>query len=215
MKYIRVYNYSSSPVILHGMNRDYTVEGRVDEHPMIEDIPEDEVNYINGKSNVFRTGMLRFDDSDTESMMEQLREIKWKETLMTEEDIEDAILHPTTEKLRRIVACNDRATIERYRAALVRIQNDGVYGVSTIADSVIRKRFTEITNGVAVSKITVPEGIKVVDNAAAAADYDAVKSQNEAMAEQIAEMQKQLDELRAVKEPAKTTRKTKTTKTEA
>lgn len=215
MKYIRVYNYSSSPVILHGMNRDYTVEGRVDEHPMIEDIPEDEVNYINGKSNVFRTGMLRFDDSDTESMMEQLREIKWKETLMTEEDIEDAILHPTTEKLRRIVACNDRATIERYRAALVRIQNDGVYGVSTIADSVIRKRFTEITNGVAVSKITVPEGIKVVDNAAAAADYDAVKSQNEAMAEQIAEMQKQLDELRAAKEPAKTTRKTKTTKTEA
>lgn len=215
MKYIRVYNYSSSPVILHGMNRDYTVEGRIDEHPMIEDIPEDEINYINGKSNVFRTGMLRFDDNDVDSMMEQLREIKWKETLMTEENIEDAILHPTTEKLRRIVACNDRATMERYRAALVRIQNDGVYGVSTIADSVIRKRFTEITNGVTVSKITVPEGIKVVDNAAVAADYDAVKSQNEAMAEQIAEMQKQLDELRAAKEPAKTTRKTKTTKTEA
>lgn len=215
MKYIRVYNYSSSPVILHGMNRDYTVEGRVNEHPMIEDIPEDEVNYINGKSNVFRTGMLRFDDNDVDSMMEQLREIKWKETLMTEENIEDAILHPTTEKLRRIVACNDRATIERYRAALVRIQNDGVYGVSTIADSVIRKRFTEITNGVTVSKITVPEGIKVIDNAAVATDYDAVKSQNEAMAAQIVEMQKQLDELRAAKEPAKTTRKTKTTKTEA
>ena len=215
MKYIRVYNYSSSPIILHGMNRDYTVEGRVNEHPMIEDIPEDEVNYINGKSNVFRTGMLRFDDNDVDSMMEQLREIKWKETLMTEENIEDAILHPTTEKLRRIVACNDRATIERYRAALVRIQNDGVYGVSTIADSVIRKRFTEITNGVTVSKIAVPEGINVVDNAAVAADYDTVKSQNEAMAAQIVEMQKQLDELRAAKEPAKTTRKTKTTKTEA
>lgn len=215
MKYIRVYNYSSSPIILHGMNRDYTVEGRIDEHPMIEDIPEDEINYINGKSNVFRTGMLRFNDNDVDSMMEQLREIKWKETLMTEENIEDAILHPTTEKLRRIVACNDRATIERYRAALVRIQNDGVYGVSTIADSVIRKRFTEITNGVTVSKIAVPEGINVVDNAAVAADYDTVKSQNEAMVAQIAEMQKQLDELRAVKEPAKTTRKTKTTKTEA
>lgn len=213
MRYIRVYNYSPSPVVLHGLNRDYTVNGRINESPMIEDIPEEEVNYINGKSNVFRNGILRFDDHETDSIMEMLRNPNWKETVLTEADIEDAIVHPSTEKLRRIVACTDRFSIERYRAALVRIQSAGVDGVSAIADRVIRQRFNEIANGIVASRIVVPEGIEVRRKDDETTAYEAMKSENQAMAQQLAELQKQLDELRSAQKAARATRKTNTPKT--
>lgn len=211
MKYIRVYNESSSPVVLKGLTRTYVIDGRDGHNPMIEDIPEDDVHYINGRCDVFRTGRLHFDESEVESIMEKLRNPNWRKQLMSDDDIYAVILNPTAENLRLITKCMTRPEIERYRSAMVSLQNAN-RGVSDVMSRVVRERFAELANGVLASRIVLPDDA-VLNRNNAQHDIEAMKNENEAMRTQMAEMQKQLEALLAAQAPAK--EKTKTTRAKA
>lgn len=209
MRYIRVYNESASPVTLRGLLRTYVVGGRIDAAPMIEDIPFEDVSYINGRCDVFRTGRLKFDESEADAIMEELRIPNWREKQMTTEKLDDVILHPTTEKLRAIISCRTRPEIERYRAALVNAQNANK-AVTELVNRVVRQRFSEIANGITTSKIVLPEDYFERRTDPKEKELEELKMKNAEMAEQMLIMQKQLADLLAAKEkPEKTKTRSK------
>lgn len=211
MKYIRVYNESPSPVVLKGLMRTYVIDGRDGRNPMIEDIPEDDVYYINGRCDVFRTGRLHFDEAEVDAIMEMLRNPNWRNLVMSDDDVDAVILHPSVENLERIVKCTTRPEIERYRAAMVSLQNAN-RGVADVMARVVRDRFAELANGITVSRIVLPND-DVVRRNNPLHDIEAMKSENEAMRNQMAELQKQLEALLAAQTPAK--EKPKTTRAKA
>lgn len=215
MKYIRVYNESASPVILKGLNRAYVVNGRTGRDPMIEDIPADDVYYINGKSDVFRVGRLRFDDAEADAIMEELRNPNWRDTVMTSDMIDELIMTPTNDSLRRIIDCTSRPQIERYRAAMVSLQNAN-RGVADIVSRVIRERYSEIANGITTSRIVLPGDERLKHYGDKGAEERAeLKKENAEMKSMLEAMQKQLAALQAAQAKADKPEKPKTTRTKA
>jgi len=192
-KYIKVYNYARTPVILHGMNKDYVVEGTTsDERTSSENVLTDDVVYINDRSSVFRTGTLRFEDTEVEEMMEMLGNDNWRSTYITDPEIEDAILHPTYDAMLRILKTTNMGMIERYRGILVKIQTIGMQGVSEYVDYIIRERFRELGNGKIVSGIVLtPE--RFVSTAAEKQAAD-LQKENEALMKAVEALKKQLTE---------------------
>lgn len=190
MGYIRVYNDTHSPVILHGLNRDYTVAPANEVRSGSEDLPEEDVLYIASKSSVFERGTLRFEDGVMEQMMEKLRKPNWRKTYVTQADIEDVILHPTYENMMQVVAITSNTMIERYRGVLVQLQNKGQYGVSERVERVIRQRWEELRGGRVQSRITFPPDYFKVAAPAPDPKY-------EAMAAKQATLEAELERLRA------------------
>ena len=90
-------------------------------------------------------------------MHEELGNYNWKDTVLTRKQINDIILHPTYEKMKRIVAVTDVQMIERFRSELIRVNTLAIEGVSRYVEYIINERFAEITVGKRNSAIILRE----------------------------------------------------------
>lgn len=198
--HIKVFNYTNSKICVESANRGYVFDPIKDSVPSLEVMSFDEIEYINSKGEIFRSGALRFEESQEEEIFEALRYPQWRDTLISEDDIDDIIFNPTIENQKRLISIKNTGTIERIRAKLVYYNNLEKDGVSHKITNMINERFDELRRGAYNSKIVVGE-IKRVNTAD---EIEGIKEQNETLKDELEKMKAMMSEMLAKKAESET-----------
>ena len=194
MKTINVLNYNQNIVIVSTKHDSYTIEPAINsENPTSLPLSLDEILYINGNSAAFKTGILRFPEEIEKEMYEDYLRIPNWEDLLTIQDIEKIILHPTIEGLTKIINIKDTGMFDRVRGVFVRLKNTNDDDISLRVEKIIQARLDELRRGVRNTEII----IKAKDTVApiATEEVDELKEQNKLLQEQMANMQKMMEQM--------------------
>lgn len=183
-----LYNYSTSKIIVALRDGSIVVESGTRDRPAVCLLTMSELQQVASSSPVISAGYLRPAKEDAKYIYEMLRIRDWQ-NILTEEDIEDMIIHPTVEGLTKLISIKDAFYYERIYGIFVGLKNVNV----PIADNVARLlkgRYRELQRG----KINTEYVIKEKDIPAAA--FTAVdKSEN---ADKIAVLEDELSNKDAI-----------------
>lgn len=190
---INVLNYNENRVSVEvAPNKSYSFEPSPDGiTPTVIPMTIDEIRYANN-SSAFKNGTLFFDKTREEEIYKELNIIDW-ENILTNDNIREIILHPTYDGLSRIVAIRDSAAFERVRAVFHKLKQDNTYDISVRVAQIINARYKELINRKIKSSITLTK--KDIPEIANSAEVDELKAQNAAMQEQMAQMQKLIEQM--------------------
>jgi len=177
-KDVRVYNECPFQVNLVGQRRDYIFPPCIDGEPTMNFVDFEEIEYAHSRGKVFNIGLLIFSEEDREGMYEALGIRNWQDKVWFNDDIKDIILHPTVEKMQRVIDVKDLITFERIRGMMVRFMNEK-RDVSQNVINLVNARYRELNAGVSSSKIVIRP-----------ADIEATVS-----ADEVADLKKQLADM--------------------
>lgn len=190
-----VFNYSKSPVGVRTRNDSYIIEGGNSESPASMPFTIDEIVQINNGSEVFKSGLLRFEKEYEAEIYEELRIRDWQD-IMTDDDIETILKNPSVENLKKIIAIKSEFYFERIYGVYMGLFNAG-FPISQNVQNILRGRRYEFAHNRLTSQIPLEkptnENVKVRD------EVDELKTQNENMAKQLAEMKAMMDKMSANK----------------
>lgn len=180
-----VLNHSASPVAVSTKYDSFMVDGGTPESPGSLPLSFDEIAVVNSKSPVFKIGILRFEPAYEAELYEALSIPNWKE-IMTDEQIEDALLNPTMETSQKILDIQNDAYFERVRGAMVGLRNAGV-DITVKMERMIEQRREEF------ARRQRKTSIRLVPNepqktAPSQAEFDAMKEQLAQMQAMMAKM---------------------------
>lgn len=185
-----VLNYSPSQVAISTKYESYLVPGGTLESPGTLPLTFDEIAVVNSTSPVFKIGLLRFEPKDEEEMYDALSIVDWRD-ILTEEKIEDILLHPTKEDLERILAIDNIAYFERIRGVLIGLKSAGV-DVSNRVDNLIEKRRIELAKHQRKTSIQLVDR-KQPEEQPSKEEFDSMKKQLADMREMMAKLLSQSD----------------------
>lgn len=168
-------------------------------------IPFQGIEFANSRSALFRTGMLQFADNERAEIFDALGVDDWKETLWTEDDIKDTLLHPTFDKLQRLLRIRDYQTIERVRGHVVHMRNLGTYPVTPQVTYVVNERSRELMRGIVNTRINLTP---------ASAGISSEAEENDKLRKRAASLERQLEELRGKLEVIESNRESAETGTQ-
>ena len=191
---IPVLNYNESNVCIPTNISTHILPPAVDGVPSVDYLSFAEINYVNGISDCFRTGMVRFDDNDKEEVYSALNIANW-ENILTNEEIRDILLNPTIDGLQRIIDVTNRSIFDRIRTIFVSLKENTDNDISNRVIKIMETREQEFKRGVYKTQIVLkPKDIpeKSVSND----EINAIKEQNAMLMEQLAEMQKMIASLK-------------------
>ena len=194
---IPVLNYNESNVCIPTNISTHILPPAVDGVPSVDYLSFAEINYVNGISDCFRTGMVRFDDNDKEEVYSALNIANW-ENILTNEEIRDILLNPTIDGLQRIIDITNRSIFDRIRTIFVSLKENTDNDISNRVIKIMETREQEFKRGVYKTQIVLkPKDIpeKSVSND----EINAIKEQNAMLMEQLAEMQKMIASLKSDK----------------
>ena len=214
---IKVYNYTDSTVCITGRNRGYVLHPSEDGTVPFELLSFDDIAYIDSHSNIFRRGGLRFEPNEEDQIFSELGSSNYKETLISEEDIEDFIFKPTEETQKRILAIRDVPTIERIRGKLIFYKNQDEDGISTSNAKLIEERYAEIVRG-KVSTELKPGGGKAEKVSPVAKALNEERAKNKELEDRLAKLEAMImksNEASATEEKPKAAKTTSKAKTKA
>jgi hypothetical protein len=177
-KDVRVYNECPFQVNLVGQRRDYIFPPCIDGEPTMNFVDFEEIEYAHSRGKVFNIGLLIFAEDDREGMYEALGIRNWQDKVWFNDDIKDIIMHPTVEKMQRVIDVKDLITFERIRGMMVRFMNEK-RDVSQNVINLVNARYRELNAGVSSSKIVIRP-----------ADIEATVS-----ADEVADLKKQLADM--------------------
>ena len=149
---INVLNHNEFKVCATTQIQGYKFTPAVDKIPSMNPMSFAEIQNINGKSDAFRTGLLRFDPSDEKEVYEALTITDWK-NIITNEFIEDAIINSTMEKLQKLIDINNTSIFDRVKTILIRLQNTGAYDISNRVINTLMARDYELQHKIYKSEI--------------------------------------------------------------
>lgn len=184
-KDIRVYNECPFPVNLVGQRRDYIFPACLDGEPTMNFVDFDEIEYAHSRNKVFNIGLLIFAEEDREGMYDALGIRDWRDKVWFNKDIEDIIMHPTLDKMQRVIDVKDGITFERIRGMVVRFVNEK-RDVSQNVINIVNARYQELNSSVMTSKIVIrPADVETKVSADEVAD----------LKRQLAEMQEMMSKM--------------------
>ena len=204
---IPVLNYNESNVCIPTNISTHILPPAVDGVPSVDYLSFAEINYVNGISDCFRTGMVRFDDNDKEEVYSALNIANW-ENILTNDEIRDILLNPTIDGLQRIIDVTNRSIFDRIRTIFVSLKENTDNDISNRVIKIMETREQEFKRGVYKTQIVLkPKDIpeKSVSND----EINAIKEQNAMLMEQLAEMQKMIASLKNDKTEISNTETTK------
>ena len=200
---ISVLNYNANRVSVEvAPNKSYSFEPSNDGvTPTVIPMSIDEIRYANN-STAFKNGTLFFDKSREEEIYKDLNITDWQ-NILSNDAIREIILHPTYDGLNRIIAIKDSAEFERVRAVFHKLKQDETHDVSVRVSQIINTRYKELLNrqintSIVLTKKDIPETVN-------SAEVDELKAQNAAMQEQMAQMQKLIEQMMATQNTANNT----------
>jgi len=194
MENINIYNYGSSVVIIPTRDKEtqFTLRPATGDIPSMIPMTWSEIDYFNSNSNAIRNGLVRFSKDIEKEVYDALRIANWNEILF-DDAIEDIILNPTLDKLQKIVGVKSVSLIERVKGVLTYLKNSG-RDISTRVDRIITTRYNEISHGKMKTDIVLSPKDTVVASVVVE-DVDGLKAENQAMKNQISELQSQMSKL--------------------
>ena len=200
---ISVLNYNENRVSVEvAPNKSYSFEPSNDGViPTVIPMSIDEIRYANN-STAFKNGTLFFDKSREEEIYKELNITDWK-NILSNNAIREIILHPTYDGLNRIIAIKDSAEFERVRAVFHKLKQDETHDVSARVAQIINTRYKELLNRQINTSIVLPK--KDIPETVNSAEVDELKAQNAAMQEQMAQMQKLIEQMMATQNTANNT----------
>ena len=204
---IPVYNYNESNICIPTNISTHILPPAVDGVPSVDYLSFAEINYINGISDCFRTGLVRFDDNDKEEIYSALGFADWK-NILTNDEIKDILLNPTIDGLQRLIDVTNSSIFDRIRTIFVSLKENTDNDISNRVIKIMETRELEFKRGIYKTQIVLkPKDVseKPVSND----EINAIKEQNAMLMEQLAEMQKMIASL---KNDNTETTKTETTK---
>lgn len=217
-----VLNYDTSPVSIKTRYQNELVPAGNDTTPSTLPLSIDDITYINSTTKVFKIGRLWFEPEFEKDIYAELRIRDWKD-IMTNQDIYDAILNPTMEKLERILDIDDQMYFSRIYGAYIGLKNSGV-NISTNVESVIKARYAEFLKHKRKTEIQLrPKEVTSAQSNEVVEDLQKQLAETRAMLEKLLASQNATAEPAAkqeVKEPPKpkastTTRKKSTSSTKS
>ena len=191
---IPVYNYNESNICIPTNISTHILPPAVDGVPSVDYLSFAEINYINGISDCFRTGLVRFDDNDKEEIYSALGFADWK-NILTNDEIKDILLNPTIEGLQRIIDVTNTSIFDRIRTIFVSLKENTDNDISNRVIKIMETRELEFKRGIYKTQIVLkPKDVseKPVSND----EINAIKEQNAMLMEQLAEMQKMIASLK-------------------
>lgn len=206
---IPVLNYNESNVCIPTNISTHILPPAVDGVPSVDYLSFAEINYVNGISDCFRTGMVRFDDNDKEEIYSALGFADWK-NILTNDEIRDILLNPTIEGLQRIIDVTNASIFDRIKTIFVSLKENTDNDISNRVIKIMETRELEFKRGIYKTQIVLkPKDVseKPVSND----EINAIKEQNAMLMEQLAEMQKMIASLKSDKSKTSSTETTKKT----
>lgn len=188
-------NYVFMPVD-SATDKTYKFSPSIDGVPSQVTMPFTEVEYANGQSDVFRTGMLLFKHADPEIIYKALN-IDDFENILTNQKIEDILLSPTIEGLQRIIDVREHSTFDRIRAVFVSLKNSNSFDLSNRVIKIIEARSDEMRKNQYRTEILLQSKDASNNNIVESENMIALKEQNELMKKQLDDMQKMMSEFMA------------------
>lgn len=187
---IPVLNYNESNVCIPTNISTHILPPAVDGVPSVDYLSFAEINYVNGISDCFRTGMVQFEDKDKEEIYSALHFSDWK-NIITNAEIKDILLNPTIEGLQKIIGVTNKSVFDRIRTIFVGLKENPDNDISNRVIKIMETRENEFKRGIYKSQIILkPKDAS--EKAISKDEIDAIKEQNAMLMNQLAEMQKML-----------------------
>lgn len=203
---IPVYNYNESNICIPTNISTHILPPAVDGVPSVAYLSFAEINYINGISDCFRTGLVQFDDKDKEEIYTTLGFASWKD-ILTNKEIIDILLHPTLEGLQKIVNITNKSVFDRVRTIYVSLKESPDNDMSNRVIKIMDTRESEFKRGIYKSQIVL-KSKDVPETPVSKEELEAVKAQNNELMSQLAEMKAMLEALKDLKKESATDTKT-------
>ncbi len=214
-----LYNYTTSKIVVALRDGSVVIDGGTRDQPAVYPFTLMELQQIASSSPAIQVGYLRPAKEDAKFVYETLRIRDWQ-NILTEEDIEHMILHPTVEGLTKLINIKDAFYYERIYGIFIGLKNVN----APIADNVARLlkgRYKELQKGkintdYVIKERDIPsmETFMTVDKSVNAEEIAALKDELSDKDAIIAELRKQLaaqkSETKSAPKPVK--RKTTTKK---
>ena len=139
-----VLNYNGSPVAVSTRHESYIIPGGSSQEPASIPLSVDEIIQINSNSPVFKIGLLWFEEEFQKELYEECRIRNWKD-IPTDSEIEDTILHPTLEKLERLLSIENEQCFERCYGIYIGLKNSN-HSIKQNVENVMLARRKELRN---------------------------------------------------------------------
>ena len=187
---IAVLNYNESNICIPTNISTHILPPAVDGVPSVDYLSFAEINYVNGISDCFRTGLVQFEDKDKEEIYSALHFSDWK-NIITNAEIKDILLNPTIEGLQKIIGVTNKSVFDRIRTIFVGLKENPDNDISNRVIKIMETRENEFKRGIYKSQIILkPKDAS--EKAISKDEIDAIKEQNAMLMDQLAEMQKML-----------------------
>ena len=181
-----VLNYNGSPVAVPTRHESYIIPGGSSESPSSMPLSVDEIVQINSNSNVFKMGLLWFEEEVQEELYKECRIRNW-ENILRDKEIEDIILHPTLEKLERLLSIENEQYFERCYGIYIGLKNSN-HSIKQNVENVMLARRKELRNR------KYKTGILLTKKETNVVSEEALKETQE----QNVKLTKEVDELKAM-----------------
>ncbi len=200
---INVLNYNENKVsVMVSPTDSFTFEPSVDgEIPSVIPMTFEQIRYANNY-NTFRGGFLFFENSRAKEIYEELGISNWG-NILNNKEIQDILLNPTYEGLKKIVDIKDSAVFERVRAAFHKLKAEGTNDISVRVQQIISTRYKELQNKKVTTSIVIEK--KDLAQSVPNQEVESLKAENKAMQEQLANMQAMMEKLLAQQASTSTT----------
>ncbi len=184
---ISVLNYNENSVFVDTATNHYTFRGSKDgKRPVEVPMPLNEVKYIASNTNLIDTGWLTFEDEFKREIFEDYLKIRDWEEILTNERIEEILLHPTVDGLRKLIEITNITQFDRVRIVMHRLKSDNA-DITMKVENLVNTRYKELTRRLRKSKIVITA--KDVGSSIGSDEADTLRKQNESLQAQMAEMQ--------------------------
>lgn len=177
MKHISVLNYNENYVCISvAPNKSIRLEPAEGNTPSLTPLTLDEIRYANN-GNVFKTGMLEFQEDVKDELYDELRIDT--EKVLTIGEIREILLTPTKNGLVKILSITSSSDFERVRGQFQKLKYEG-HRLTLDVANIIERRTKELFANQTKTSIQIDDAVTVQQNS------------------RVDELEKQLEEMKAM-----------------
>lgn len=190
-----VLNYNGSPVAVSTRNDSYIIPGGTSVEPASVPLSVDEIIQINSNSPVFKIGLLWFEPEFEEELYKECR-IRNSKNILSDAQIEDAILNPTLDKLNKLLAIENEQYFERCYGIYIGLKNSN-HSIKQNVENVMLARRKELRNRKYKTGILLT---KKETNALSEEAFKEAQEQNKKLSNEVDELKAMVAQLLAAQQ---------------
>ena len=144
-KKIKVLNYNETFLSIKTNIRSYVLPMGSIAEPTFDYLSFEEIEYVNSNTNGIKTGLIRFESEKENEIYKELGiDVS---TIIKNEDIENILLNPTKESIKKIISITDFSIFQRAYRIFIRLKNTNK-DISVQTARFMEQRMNEFNRGI-------------------------------------------------------------------